>query len=371
MMAKTLSVDTVFTKSDLAKYPFLKETARYLSPLNLQIEDLISPGMSQILDRAMERVTSAIVNLTVRPLTNVQGIKYYVKDLQKELLSFPVAIMLVSATDNSLIKKRYALAEAKYASSELNLESKDFVLKVALDFGWRITFASSDGVFDFVLYFSDFLQNASNLHDAKWKLINSKLSEGNVYLNKREVVRLLQEEIKRRIEKRFATVAINKYPLEISELADKLKVIASEHIGQTETDFPKVVVQGAFPPCINILYNAASKNHHLPHMGRFALTAFLVNIGMSPESVTELFKSFSDFNERLTRYQVEHIAGTRGSGTKYTCPQCSILQTHNVCKNRDDLCKRIYHPLKYYKIKAEMSRQNQSDEIDQTTKSLS
>jgi DNA primase large subunit len=335
--------------------------------LDLKIEDLISPSMSQILDSAMERVTFAIVNLTVRPLINKQGNKYAIKDLQREIISFPVALMLVSATDNSLIKKRYALAEAKQASSELSSESNDLILKFALDFGWEITFAPSDSVFEFVLYFSDFLQNASHLHDAKWKLINSKLSEGNVYLYKRDVVRLLQEEIKRRIENRLATVSVDKYPPEISELADKLKIIASEHIGQTETDFPKMVVQDAFPPCINMLYTAASKNHHLPHMGRFALTAFLVNIGMSSESVTELFKSFSDFNERLTRYQVEHIAGVRGSGTKYTCPQCSILQTHNVCKNRDDLCKRIYHPLKYYKIKAETYSQNVSEKIESTT----
>jgi DNA primase large subunit len=363
-MDSNLSFESVFTKNDLAKYPFLKKTAGYLSPLDLQIEDLISPDMSQILARAMERVTSAIINLTVRPSISGQGNKYTIKDPQKEILSFPVALMLVSATDNSLIKKRYALAEAKQATSELSSESKEFVLKVALDFGWRLTFMPSNSAFEFILYFSDFLQNASHLHDAKWKLINSKLSEGNVYLNKRDVVRLLQEEIKRRIEKRLITVSVGKYPPEISELADNLKVIASEHIGQTETDFPKVVVQAAFPPCINMLYAAASKNHHLPHMGRFALTTFLVNIGMSPESVTELFKSFSDYNERLTKYQVEHIAGERGSGTKYTCPQCSILQTHNVCKNRDDLCKRIYHPLKYYKIKSETTQLNPSEKIE-------
>jgi len=360
--------ESVFTKNDLAKYPFLKGTARYLSPLDLQIEDLVSPGMSQILDSAMDRVTSAIINLTVRPLNNEQGVNYVIKDPQKEIISFPVALMLVSATENSLIKKRYALAEAKQASSDLNSESKEFVFKVALDFGWRITFPPVDSAFEFVLCFSDFLQNASHLHDAKWKLINSKLSGGNVYLNKRDIVRLLQEEIKRRIEKRFVTISVGKYPDKISELADKLKVLASEHIGQTETEFPKVVVQEAFPPCINVLYTSASKNHHLPHMGRFALTSFLVNIGMSPESVTELFKSFSDYNERLTRYQVEHIAGARGSGTKYTCPQCSILQTHNVCKNRDELCKRIYHPLKYYKIKSDVAKLNSPESIEPTTK---
>ena len=64
-----------------------------------------------------------------------------------------------------------------------------------------------------------------------------------------------------------------------------------------------------------------------------------------------MFKTFSDYNERLTRYQIEHIAGERGSGTKYTCPPCSVLQTHGVCKNRDETCRRIYHPLAYYKRK--------------------
>jgi DNA primase large subunit len=360
MMARNLHLEPAgFTKSDLAKYPFLKETARYLSPLDLQIEDLTSSGMHLILDRAVERVTSAIVDLTVRPLTDEQGNKYVIRDLQKEIISFPVAVMLVSATDNSLIKKRYALAEAKQATSELTFESKEQILKIALDFGWKIalTSADSNSPFDFVLYFTDFLRNASHLHDAKWKLVNSIISEGNVYLNKHDIVRLLQEEVKRRIEKRLSNATLDRYPPEISEIADKLKALAAEHIGQTETEFPKVVVQEAFPPCINALYDAASKNHHLPHIGRFALVAFLVNIGMTPESVTALFTSFSDYNERLTRYQVEHIAGERGSGTKYTCPQCSILQTHNVCKNRDDLCKRIYHPLKYYKIKSEIQSQ--------------
>jgi DNA primase large subunit len=368
MTTRNLPIESAsFTKSDLAKYPFLKETARYLSPLDLQIEDLTSPDMHQILDRAMERVTLAITELAVRPLNDDQG-NSVIKDLQKEIISFPVAIMLVSATGHSLIKKRYALAEAKQATNTLFSESKELILKVALDFDWKIALnPSAANVFDFVLYFSDFLQNASHLHDAKWKLVNSKLSDGNVYLNTHDVVRLLQEEIKRRIEKRFSNISIDRYPPEISELAEKLKTLAAERIEQTETDFPKVVVQEAFPPCINALYDAASKNHHLSHTGRFALTTFLVNIGMSVESVTGLFTSFSDFNERLTRYQVEHIAGERGSGTKYTCPQCSILQTHNVCKNRDDLCKRIYHPLKYYKNKSTTATQNQPENLKKST----
>ena len=99
-----------FTKNDLAKYPFLKETAEYIKPLDLQIGDLTSMGMDQLLKRAEERVNEAIINRCVNR---------NLKKIDLEILSFPVALLIVIATENSFIKKRYALAEAKQASSDL------------------------------------------------------------------------------------------------------------------------------------------------------------------------------------------------------------------------------------------------------------
>jgi DNA primase large subunit len=338
-----------FTKNDLAKYPFLKETAEYIKPLDIQIEDLTSSGMNQVLKRAEERVTEAIVNRSV--LRNP-------KKIDVEILSFPVAILLVITTENSFIKKRYALAEAKQSSSDLQNEPKEKILKIAKDFDWKIKLIekeSSDSPSEFTICFTDYLRNAAHLHDKKWKLINSILSSGNIYLNKKDVVRLLEEEIRKRIEKRLE-VKLPKYPPELTVTAERIKKLTAETIGQEETNsLPKTVVQSAYPPCISALIEGASSTHHLSHIERFTLVSFLVNIGMSSEAVTDLFKTFSDYNERLTRYQVEHIAGERGSGTRYTPPQCSVLQTHSVCKNRDDLCRRIYHPLKYYVSKQKLT----------------
>ena len=338
-----------FTKNDLAKYPFLKETAEYIKPLDLQIDDLTSMGMDQLLKRAEERVNDAIIN---------RSINRNLKNIDLEILSFPVALLIVIATENSFIKKRYALAEAKQASSDLVIEPKERILKMARDFDWKIKLSTkedSDLPLEFTIKFTDYLRNAAHLHDKKWKLTNSILSHGNIYLNKKDVVRLLEEEVRRRVEKRL-DVKLPKYPPELIVAAERVKKLASEVIGQMETDeLPKVVVQTAFPPCINAIYQAASTSHHLSHMERFTLTSFLVNIGMSPEKVSELYKTFSDYNERLTLYQIEHIAGERGSGTHYIPPQCSVLQTHGVCKNRDDLCRRIYHPLAYYKRKQKLT----------------
>ena len=52
-----------FTKSDLARYPFLKENTEYIKTLNLKIEDMTSPELSSILERAEEKLNALVQNL--------------------------------------------------------------------------------------------------------------------------------------------------------------------------------------------------------------------------------------------------------------------------------------------------------------------
>jgi DNA primase large subunit len=336
-----------FTKNDLAKYPFLKETADFIRPLGLQIEDLTSAEMAQVLCRAESRVREAIEY--ARIVRNP-------KSLDVEIISYPVALLLAAATQNSYVRRRYSLAEAKQASVDLDSESKEKVLRIAENFCWRIILLTkkvSDVPNDFSIHFVDYTRNATQLStSSEWKLVNRIMMDGYVYLNQPDVVRLLEEEIRKHIEQRLAATELTKLPPKIIEITDGLKKFASEKLGVFENeDFLETVIPEAYPPCIKALYDAASKSRHMSHVGRFTLTSFLLNIGMTPEQLTDLFRSFSDFNERLTRYQVEHIAGSRGTGTKYTPPNCETLQTHNVCLNRDEVCRGARNPLVYYKRK--------------------
>jgi len=335
-----------FTKTDLARYPFLKKTGQYVKEIDLDMADL-EDGM--LVKRAEERVGEAITS--VRITRNLKPTL-----LDTEIASYPVSLLLVAATENSFIRKRYALAEAKQAAYDLASEKdKDRVAAVAEQFGWQLSSSPKQGVLphDFSLHFTDYVRNITHLQtDKKWKLINRIIVGGIVYLNQGDVARLLEEEIRKDIEKRLESTTLAKLPAPIVEAAERLNKLAAEKAGTAEMEgFPKIVLKEAFPPCINALCEAASKSHHLSHVGRFTLTSFLVTIGMAPEQVAEVFKTFSDYNARLTRYQVEHIAGERGSGTKYTPPSCSTLQTHGVCTNSDSLCRRIHHPLAYYRIK--------------------
>ncbi|MBS7633133.1 DNA primase large subunit PriL [Candidatus Bathyarchaeota archaeon] len=340
-MQRTFSA---FVKNDYAKYPFLKAAIKHIQKLNLKIQDLTDPDNENILKRAQQRLEEAI-------LDNIVSLDPQHVDI--EIVSFPVAVTLAIATKDSFIKKRYALAEANRAYEELLLEPKEKIIQLAENFDWKIAVANDVSLpYDFAVSFVDYLRNTTHLKETRWKLANRMLSNGVVYLRLDDVTRLLKEEVRRHIEQRLDVQDLPVLPAKLIEIAEKMKKLVEETIGKPEREgFPTTITQTAFPPCIQSLYQAFTTGKHLSHIGRFTLTAFLANIGMPTESIIDLFKSFSDYSERMTRYQVEHIAGEKGSRTRYVPPKCETLKTHGICINPDELCQRIYHPLTYYRRK--------------------
>lgn len=276
-----------------------------------------------------------------------------------EIPSFPIAVMMTAATADSFIKRRYALAEAKRVSNLLGNENKDNITYIASNFNWKIKPVKDLAVsltYDFTLHYTDFLKCATVFHDKKWKLINRRMLKGEVYLTKSEVARLLEEEVRRHIEGKL-DIKVGSLPEEVMNRINRLKQLFIEKRGEIQLEeLPKEVIVNAFPPCIKELYDTTASGRNVSHIGRFALTSFLINIGMTTQNVVNLFSSISDFNERLTRYQVEHIAGGRGSRTKYIPPRCDTLRTHGVCHNMDDICRKIRHPLAYYRRKLRVIR---------------
>jgi len=262
--------------------------------------------------------------------------------------------MMAAATADSFIKRRYALAEAKRVSNLLGNENKSNITYIANNFNWKIKPVKDPAVsltYDFTLHYTDFLKNATVFHDKKWKLVNRRMLKGEVYLTKSEAARLLEEEVRRYIEGKL-DIKVGSLPEAVMNRINRLKQLFIEKRGEIQLEeLPKEVIVNAYPPCIKELYDTITSGRNVSHIGRFALTSFLINIGMTTKNVVNLFSSLSDFNERLTRYQVEHIAGERGSRTKYIPPRCDTLRTHGVCHSMDDICRRVRHPLAYYRRK--------------------
>jgi DNA primase large subunit len=76
------------------------------------------------------------------------------------------------------------------------------------------------------------------------------------------------------------------------------------------------------------------------------LATYMLAIGKLTDEIVEMFKNAPDFNERITRYQVEHLAGSKGSRTKYSVPSCDKLRTENLCFATKD-CDGIINPIQF------------------------
>jgi len=336
---------------DLAKYPFTPQAADHVQKLDLKITELDSPEYSRIVERAKKRIEESILYALVSDQTRNDEI---------EILSFPIAVMMVAAANDPFLKRRYALAEAKRAYNILKQENRQKLTEVAQVFEWKIKPVKADAdalmpqatIADFTIHFTNYLKNTGGFHESKWKLVNRAMLNGEVYLTKDEAARLLAEEVRSHLEEKLNIKIDITLPHTIVEEAEKLKQLFLSRKGKIrQEEMPKETTIEAFPPCIRQLYNMAQTGHHISHIGRFALTSFLINSGMPVENVIECFRPASDFSERMTRYQVEHIAGGRGSRTKYIPPRCDTLRTHGVCPGMDEICRKVRHPLAYYRRK--------------------
>ncbi|RLI05056.1 hypothetical protein DRO26_03310 [Candidatus Bathyarchaeota archaeon] len=338
--------ETSLTVLDFAKYPFTVEAAKYIEKKlgKLGLEELLNPNYKPVLDRAFQRIKESV-------LTPLKQAQFLGEEIEVEILSFPLAIIMMKAIPDPYFQKRFALFEAKKASASLEKEDEEKIVEIAKrNFNWKISIVNSGSSKTLKLHFTNYLKNASKLHEDKWKLVNRNMEYGDIYLTKTEAARLLEEEIKSHIQSKFEEKMDFELPETILNKIEELKTFFQEQRKKLPAEEPlgKTEVK-AFPPCIKNLYMDVLAGKNVSHIGRFTLTAFLIQIGMPPEDIIKLYSSATDFDERITKYQVEHIAGLVGGKTKYKPLNCQSMQTHGLCVGRDDLCSKIKNPMTYYK----------------------
>jgi DNA primase large subunit len=340
-------MQALLTKLDLAKFPFTAEASSYIKSTNIDPLELVRPELIPILDRAIERIKQGVFTGRISADLTQEDV---------DILAYPTALMLISSIGDDRTRRRYALAESKRAYQLLRDESPEKLLQIATGtFAWDAKLADrdvGDTHFEFALYFTFYVSNSARIHDLRWKLVNRVLAEGYVLLPREDFARLLEEEVQSRVLEKTAdtTVAL---PAELEKRVEPLRSTLkarSQYLAADE--MPRAVMSSAMPPCMRNLLGLLQTSKHISHMGRFAMAAFLLNIGTNEDDLLKMFKSFTDFDERIARYQVEHIAGKRGSRRQYTAPNCSTMRTHGLCVNPDELCGSIKHPLSYYRRKA-------------------
>lgn len=271
-------------------------------------------------------------------------------DCWRELLSYPISRMLVSGVADAYLIRRYALAESQRVSRELHKEDEEFIMSVCNELGMNVRFNGMPRI-----HFKDYLENSVQMRSPRWKLINQRLGNGFVEVSRNRLIRLIQQKVQNKIERELplpVTESILKaFGRDIAELervvSEKKEKLRVEDLGKIR--FTR------FPPCMKELVSAVQTGKHISHSGRFAVTAFLHSIGLSLNDIFNVFALSPDFDERKTRYQIEHISGEI-SGTEYTPPECSTMKSYGLCPGPDELCRTINHPLSYYRAKGKKTR---------------
>ncbi len=327
----------------LSRYPFRNESQEWIREQGVSLaEVLTSPAYERVVDAGKDRVMEAMTEEGVLDKTALNEVEALIA-----ILSYPIARMLVSSVGDLLLIRRHALREAKAAYEHMVREDASFLLEMAQEELDVPAFLEDGGEEDvFRLHFTDYLKNASAIRAKKWKLHNQDLREGFVRLEKRKFARLLQEALRRRIE--------SELPLEVSEeILERLSDEIDQVVGGVENLRESLQKEsyGEFsmdhlPPCMMDLLKKTQEGVNVPHMGRFALTAFLSHVGLDVDDIIGLFRVSSDFKESIASYQVRHILGDI-SGTRYTPPSCATMQTFGICL-KEKRCERAGSPRRYY-----------------------
>ncbi len=330
-----------------ARYPFLEAARESVATEAVDLATVVEQDRA-VVDRARGRVLAALESGDVGDP---------VREPRTELLSYPIARVLVSLVDERVCTRKYARAEADHAASQFRADFEDTVeLKSTSNTGLELSTLLTE--FDlqstvrkqatdseaYAVDVGTYLQLASDLWGDEWRLVNRPLANGEVPIEEAELLVLLEEAVRNRVEDGLPFDVPDAIGAALEEDVAEIREVLAELELTREID---TVVPDLFPPCMKALLDDIQKGEHLPHHSRFAITSFLTSIGMSTDEIVDLYRVNSAFGEEMTRYQTDHIRGD-SSPTEYSAPSCATMQSYGDCVNKDDLCERIAHPMAYY-----------------------
>ncbi|MDZ5811431.1 DNA primase [Halorubrum sp. AD140] len=361
-----------------AKYPFFAAAREAVADAAVSLPELVAADAPAV-ERGRERVERALLDGTVESESGAFP-EESAHDVQAELLSYPVARILVSLLDSEPAIEKYAAAEAATAIDRIreDLAADDELRSVSTP-----TVGLDDVLAEFDLddavrpesprggpaagagdvgtgapgveapgrapahYWIDvgpYLRLTSPSWGESWRLVNRALADGAVRVSRDELLDAIEAAVEDRVREGlpFELAAGEGIAAELEAGVADLKRLLSERSYAGPVD---VVAPELFPPCMTNLIEKAERDADLAPPESFALMAFLVGIGMSPDEVVA-FCADTSLDAEGIRYQTEYLADDRG--TQYPPPTCETLANYGICHNEEDHMQVAADPLAYY-----------------------
>ncbi|PSQ36637.1 DNA primase regulatory subunit PriL [Halobacteriales archaeon SW_12_69_24] len=328
-----------------ARYPFTAAARSAVDETGVDLAQVVASDKA-VVARGVERVEWALTEGEV-------GEPH--RRTRVELLSYPVARVLVSLVDERVLTRRYARAEAATAherfieefaaTAEYRSARTERLTRADLLSEFDLTGDVREGPDGYRVDVGAYLDLAADQWGDEWRLVNRVLVDGEVL----------------GVAEGLPLSVPGPVAAELDEAVAQVRETLSELELTREID---TVVPELFPPCMKHLLDQVRKGEHLEHHSRFAIASFLTSIGMTTDEIVELFQVNPGFGEEATRYQVDHIRGAT-SPTEYSPPSCATMQSYGDCYNKDDVCEDVIdesHPLNYYEHM--LDQEDEDDLVD-------
>jgi DNA primase large subunit len=359
-MAVRRSSSPLDERSLFAEYPFLAGAESLLGGETVSVRGLLSDA-AYARARSIGRARVLAAADDPRARRDVEELSGADPDVR--YLSFLFSQILLAAAPSPAALRRWAVAESKRTHGRLSTVPVDELVEVAGRLGFSMEDAGRDRV---ALSLLDYLRLAVPVREADFRLARQEVDHGRVVVDRVRAARVLQEAVRLRLGVPVPLAEdvrglVREREAELFEaLAQRMPLPVARATGS-----PSSILPGRFPPCIRKMQRTLQAGENLSHAGRFALAAFLHRIGADFETIVDAYRGAPDFDESVTRYQVEHITH-HDHGTGYEPPECDTLRSHGLCvwdgdptaplpgdRLSDPLCheRRLRHPLQYYRIK--------------------
>ncbi|MFX0080851.1 MAG: hypothetical protein ACFE94_03770 [Candidatus Hodarchaeota archaeon] len=326
---------------------------------------------------------SRILEFFKAAIDNLEEFSYYMDD--ETNIHFYILIRIILSILNRIqITNRVAELYSKTAYRKLNKELNnasnlyriykdlklDFIYKEEPIIYKKIKLKDQE-LFEktnFRIHFIDYLQLAANLKDDHRKLTNNPITDGYVFIQPKNLNRLIQEFVRKKIltlmqiEEHKESLLKNKVFANIYKTIENIWEVKKEKYQQIEiSNINGKSQRDYFPPCIREIFKKAEEGQNLIHIERLFIVWFLNALKFPEEEIINIFSTLPDFDRDKTTYQVRY-AMRKG----YTPYSCESVKSYDLCYAKiynDDICLKGYYsrtqdkqmeltqPLRYVGIK--------------------
>ena len=221
-------------------YPFTSVAKELIEKENIVINE-------RILELAVERIKTALQE----GKTGKSSAVHYSEKIE-DLASYAAAKMLLAYMKNRYLINKFAVGEAKRANAYLSAEDEESIERMGKEFG-IIAEKQGNG---YLIPVYTYLRFSPRSID--YLLVNRRLKNGNVLVNRNERIRLIEEAVRKHVEKTplvgNAQEEVRKAAQRLIELLPKITPVSAKAIN---LNFATL----AHPPCVEKLIDSLKASY--------------------------------------------------------------------------------------------------------------